>query len=101
MGVYLCGIEMEEDVDYRLAASCYEGRKMSRSVTNQGDVVVPRPTLGGAGGVIQVMDGAGDTGKKSRGDRNGKSDKELTLWERERISQISFPAVPNSLKYDG
>ena len=65
---------MEEDVDYRLAASCYEGRKMSRSVTNQGDVVVPRPTLGGAGGVIQVMDGAGDTGKKSGGDRNGKSD---------------------------
>ena len=42
--------------------------------------------MGGVGGVIQAMDGACDIGKKSGGDRNGKSDKESTLQERERIS---------------
>ena len=50
--------------------------------------------------MIQAMDSASDTSKKS-GDKNGKSDKEPTLWERERISQISFPFVLDSLKYDG
>ena len=46
--------------------------------------------------MIHAMEEAGSVGMNTR--RKGK---DPTLQERERISQISFPTIPDSLKYDG
>ena len=46
--------------------------------------------------MIQAMEEAGGVSMKTM--RKGK---DLTLQEKEWITQISFPTVPDSLKYDG
>ena len=46
--------------------------------------------------MIQAMEKAGGVGMKS-----GRKGKDPILQERDRISQISFPTIPDFLKYDG